>query len=53
MLRGPQAAKEAVRIATEQRLEIREAGVEFMLIQFIFTSTLWMVPSKRNGRRSK
>jgi hypothetical protein len=36
-----------------QRLEMREAGAEFMLIQFIFTSTLRIVPSKRNGRRSK
>jgi hypothetical protein len=31
-------------------LEIREAGAEFMLIPFIFTSTLRIVPSKRNGR---
>ena len=29
------------------------AGAEFMVIQFIFTSTLRIVPSKRNGRRSK
>jgi len=42
-----------LRTASEQRLEIREPDVEFILIQFIFTSILWIVPLKRNGLLSK